>query len=277
MVGRMPDRHRRAVQQPLRELVAESGYSREATYQACVERDVVPTLAWRALNNRHCGFDRERFTYLPGRDTFICPAGHEMRHSSENLRFRQSVYRTVKGTCHRCPLKSSCSPGRAERSITRRWEAVLWEDVERHLQTRHARQLLRRRKTVVEPIIADAKIKHGMVRAQFRGREKMQIQALLTAATLNLKQLVRATRSSVRSGGAGRHSLHQSSLHRARPVPPCELQQARSRPTAPNRGFRTGLILGRSQAEPNTPSATASPRATRPDNDRRCVSLKCLR
>jgi IS5 family transposase len=191
MVGRMLDRHVRAVQRPLRELVADSGYSSEVAYQACVERNVVPTLAWRALNNRHGGFDREQFTYLPERDIFICPAGHEMRHSSENLRFRQSVYRTVKGTCHRCPLKSCCSPGRAERSVTRRWEARLWEEVERHLQTRQARRLLRRRKAVVEPIIADAKIKHGMVRAQFRGREKMQIQALLTAATLNLKQLVR--------------------------------------------------------------------------------------
>jgi len=78
MVGRMLDRHLRAVQRPLRELVADSGYSSEAAYQACVERDVVPTLAWRALNNRHGGFDRERFTYLPERDIFICPAGHEM-------------------------------------------------------------------------------------------------------------------------------------------------------------------------------------------------------
>ncbi len=191
VVGRMLDRHGGAVRRPVRELVADSGYASEAAYLDCVVRGVTPTLAWRALNNRHGGFDRDRFTYLAERDVFVCPAGHEMRHSSENQRFRQSVYRTVKGTCHRCPLKAQCSPGRAERSVTRRWEAGLWERVELHLQTRHARRQLRRRRTIVEPIIADGKDKHGLRRAQFRGRGNMHIQAVLTASVLNIKQLVR--------------------------------------------------------------------------------------
>ena len=190
-VARMLDKHASIVGRPVRELVADSGYSSEVAFQACVERGVTPIFAWRALNNRHGGFDRDRFTYVPERDVFICPAGQPMRHSSENLRFRQSVYRTVKGTCHRCPLKSQCSPGRAERSVTRRWEADLWEEIERNLKTRHARRLLRRRQAVVEPVFADAKEKHGMRRAQFRGRQNMLIQALLTAAVFNIKQLVR--------------------------------------------------------------------------------------
>lgn len=114
-----------------------------------------------------------------------------MHHSNENLRFRQSVYRTIKGTCHRCPLKANCSPGRGERSVTRRWDAGLWEEFELHLTSRRARRHLRRRKVVVEPIIADSKVKHGLDRACFRGRENMLIQALLTASVLNIKQLVR--------------------------------------------------------------------------------------
>ena len=38
---------------------------------------------------------------------------------------------------------------------------------------------------------AVGKDNHGLDRPQFRGRAKMRIQALLTAATLNIKQLVR--------------------------------------------------------------------------------------
>lgn len=49
--------------------------------------------------------------------------------------------------------------------------------------------MLRQRQIVSERIHADAKEKHGFAKAQFRGRAKMQIQALLTAATLNLKKL----------------------------------------------------------------------------------------
>ena len=144
------DKHAMAVKQPARELVADSGYTSEPALKACEKRGLLPTLAWRSTRNRHGGWDRDRFTYVPERDVFICPAGHEMRHSNENLRFRQSVYRTVKGTCHRCPLKASCSPGRAERSVTRRWDAGLWEDFELHLSSRRARRNLRRRKVVVE-------------------------------------------------------------------------------------------------------------------------------
>jgi transposase len=185
------DKHATAVEQPARELVADSGYTSEPALKACEKRGLLPTLAKRSTSNRHGGWDRDRFTYVPERDVFVCPAGHEMHHSNENLRFRQSVYRTVKGTCHRCPLKASCSPGRGERSVTRRWHAGLWEEFELHLSSRRARHHLRRRKVIVEPIIGDSKVKHGLDRACFRGRENMLIQALLTASVLNIKQLVR--------------------------------------------------------------------------------------
>ncbi len=75
--------------------------------------------------------------------------------------------------------------------MTRRWDAGLWEEFELHLTSRRARRLMRRRKVVVEPIIGDCKTKHGLDRARFRGREKMLIQALLTASVVNIKQLVR--------------------------------------------------------------------------------------
>ena len=179
------------MEQQARQLVADSGYTSEPALKACEKRGLTPILAKRSTSNRHGGWDRDRFTYVPERDVFICPAGHEMRHSNENLRFRQSVYRTAKGTCHRCPLKASCSPGRAERSVTRRWDAGLWEEFELHMSSRRARRLIRRRKVVVEPIIGDSKVKHGLDSACFRGREKMLIQALLTASLLNIKQLVR--------------------------------------------------------------------------------------
>jgi len=44
---------------------------------------------------------------------------------------------------------------------------------------------------VSERIMADLKSKHGFERAQFRRRPSVQIQALLSAAVINLKQLVK--------------------------------------------------------------------------------------
>lgn len=60
---------------------------REPALKACEKRGLLPTLARRSTSNRHGGWDRDRFTYVPERDVLVCPAGHAMRHSNENLRF----------------------------------------------------------------------------------------------------------------------------------------------------------------------------------------------
>lgn len=75
------------------------------------------------------------------------------------------------------------------------------EEMQARAQTRHGRRLLMHRQHVCEHINADAKEKHGMHRAQFRVRRKMHIQALLAAATLNLKRLL-ARRPEAQSGMA---------------------------------------------------------------------------
>ena len=114
-----------------------------------------------------------------------------MHHFTDNFQQRQAIYKTKRGTCHACPLKAQCAPGAGERAVIRRWDVDIWEQVEAYLLTRRARRLLKRRQVVSETVFADAKVKHGMDQAQFRGRPKMQIQALLTATAMNLKRLLR--------------------------------------------------------------------------------------
>jgi len=47
------------------------------------------------------------------------------------------------------------------------------------------------RGTILEGIMGQAKIYHGMARARFRGLKKVEIQFLLTATALNLKKMVK--------------------------------------------------------------------------------------
>src|SRR5579884_1162497 len=58
-----------------------------------------------------------------------------------------------------------------------------------------------RRQVVSERIDADAKERHGLARAPLRRRSKAHIQALLTAAAINLKPLA-ARRPRAEAGGA---------------------------------------------------------------------------
>jgi transposase len=184
-------RHELAVGRRPRELVGDRGYGTEAANKACEERGVVATLAMRSFSNAHGSIHRDRFAYVSDRDIFICPAGQEMPRSGENRPVRTSIYRTPRGACAACPLKPECAHGRADRSVSRRWDGDLWEGWQAHLQSRHARHMLRRRQVVSERAFAVGKERHGLGRAQFRGRPNMRIQALMTAAAMNLWQLAR--------------------------------------------------------------------------------------
>jgi len=212
-------RHELAVGRRARELVGDRGYGTAAANQACEERGVTATLAMRSFSNAHGGLQRDQFTFVADRDIFICPTGQELRFSQQNRPFRTNIYRPSRGTCRACPLKPECAPGRAERTVSRRWDGDLWEGWQTHLQSRHARQMLRRRQVVSERAFAVGKERHGLGRAQFRGRSNMRIQALMTAAAMNLSQLARFL--PVRNAGVAAATTSSFPVHGRTHSAPC--------------------------------------------------------
>lgn len=189
-VARALDKHRAVLGRDPRELVGDGGYGSQTSITACVERGVQPLLRVRAASNPHGGLNRAAFTWVPERDLYICPEGKELVRVGESHKRQQTVYSVAPGACQGCPLKAKCSPGMSDRKVTRRWDLAAVEDMEERKNTRRGRRLMNHRQHVCERVNADAKEKHGMRTAQFRGRPKMQIQALLTAATMNLKRLI---------------------------------------------------------------------------------------
>jgi len=192
-VGKMLDKHQQNLGRAPRELVGDSGYGSEAGLRECLVREVQPTLNLRSHRGNKVGlFSPEDFNYIAERDVFICPAGEELHRAAEHFTLGKSVYRPKgKYTCAKCPLKARCTTGRVNRQLMRSWDASILDQARAHLATRQARRKLGRRQVISERIMADLKFKHGFERAQFRGRASVQIQALLTAAVINLKQLVK--------------------------------------------------------------------------------------
>lgn len=202
-IGKMLDKHQQNLGRAPRELVGDSGYGSEAGLRECLVREVQPTLNLRSHSGNKVGlFSPEDFNYIPERDVFICPAGEELHRAAEHFTLGKSVYRPKgKHTCANCPLKARCTTGRANRQLMRSWDASILDEARAHLASRQARRKLGRRQVVSERIMADLKSKHGFERAQFRRRPSVQIQALLTAAVINLKQLVKL-RPEAQSGTA---------------------------------------------------------------------------
>lgn len=188
-LGRMLDKHHDLLQKMPGEVVADSGYGTVAAYADCEQRGVPATLASKPTVNRTGGFHRDEFTYVAERDVYICPAGKELP-----LRVKKNkgvnLYRPDKGTCHGCPLRAKCFTGKGDRIVSRPWNIEVREAMTSKAGSREGKRKLRRRMRI-EPVIGDAKEKHGMGRARHRGRDKVYIQGLITAAVLNIKQLLK--------------------------------------------------------------------------------------
>ena len=66
----------------------------------------------------------------------------------------------------------------------------LFEEVQARMRDPIFGEKMSERMWKIEGLFAEAKDNHGLARAKYRGRAKVQIQAYLTATVQNLKRLV---------------------------------------------------------------------------------------
>jgi hypothetical protein len=77
-----------------------------------------------------------------------------------------------------------------KRYVRRSLDQNLFEEVQARMEEPEFRKKLSERMWKAEGLFAEAKQNHGLSRARYRGRPKVQIQAYLTATAQNLKRLV---------------------------------------------------------------------------------------
>ena len=90
--------------------------------------------------------------------------------------------------------------------------------------TRHSRTRRSERMWKMEGLFAEAKQNHGLSRARYRGRSKVQIQAYLSAIVQNLKRLVAALSFWLTIWRLSRHQMHNPDH------PPCQNANFFNRP-----------------------------------------------
>ena len=131
-------------------------------------------------------------------DRYRCPVGQPLRRMG---RTRMGTplggiqYRADPRACRVCPLKTDSCGTAAARTVTRPGDAGLSERVRGHLAMPQAKRGLRRRGCWSEAANAELKERHGLRRAQYRGRAKAHMQAYGAAIAYNVKKLVAGIRS----------------------------------------------------------------------------------
>lgn len=187
--------HRRRVGRLPRDVVADRRYGTLGIYRYLAQLGIRAAIPQRAGKKRNAGgvWSIRDFRYNAECDTYTCPAGETLARQSVRASERMVAYKAPPGVCRACRFRSQCSPTGKERGLRRSFDRGYLDEAQRWLTTEEGRRRFGQRKVYVETVFALAKDRHGLRRAQWRGRWKVQIQVWLTAAAMNIKKLVRTT------------------------------------------------------------------------------------
>ena len=174
------------------EAVADTAYGSRDVYAFLKQAGVSPSIP-RIRTWSKKRLDPSFFRHDEERDVLLCPQGNTLKRCGATSGNKSDVYRSLRGSCKECPIKSTCARGDS-RSVSFHPddEVLIWAQA--HLDTKEAKLALRKRKIWAETVMADLKGQHNLGRAQFRGGWNMEIQAYLSAAAHNLKKLARESR-----------------------------------------------------------------------------------
>lgn len=173
--------------------VADHLYGSQDCLGHLQEQGIETVIPARQGGNKHGGLSKRQFQYDARQDVYHCPGGQVLTRRRRQRKDGKVFYSATAEACAACPLRGDCvrssSPG-AVRQVTRHDNGYV-ERAEAACDSAHGRRLLRHRQTCIEGLFGQAKTWHGLGLARWRGRAKMHVQLLLTAAVLNLKKLLK--------------------------------------------------------------------------------------
>jgi transposase len=176
--------------------VADRLYGSQACLGYLQGQGIETVIRPRQGGNKHGGFSKRDFTYDTEHDVYHCPAGHVLHRRRRQRRDGKAFYSASPDVCAACPLRSQCVGAKSPQAVRQvtRFDNGYVERAVAACRRPRGRRLLAQRQTCIEGLFGQAKNWHGLRRARWRGRIKMRVQVLLTAAVLNLKKLLEAAR-----------------------------------------------------------------------------------
>ena len=172
-------------------VVADATYGNGEFLQWLMERNITPYMRTRDSIRRKNSplYGPEQFTYQPGSNSYVCPAGQQLNYGGHSARNRTHVYIGTRKRCGACAQKAQCT------SSPLKYLAIHVHEPARQ----RARDLIntpafvdaQRKRKKVEALFAELKNQIGLRRVRLRRLKFVREQFFLAAAAQNIKRLVR--------------------------------------------------------------------------------------
>ena len=169
--------------------VADRGYFNSPEILACHKAGITVTLPKPMTSGAKAEgrFGKQDFVYLPGEDTYRCPAGEHLKYRYSNEEDGKKLRRYWTTACPACPLKSKCTTG-PERRIPR-WEHEHLLDAVQQRLDEDPLAMRRRRETVEHPF-GTLKMRMGATHFLMKTLPKVASEMALHVLAYNLTRVM---------------------------------------------------------------------------------------
>lgn len=172
-------------------VVGDGGYFEGHTLKECEEAGITTYVPVEEKDPANGIFPRRLFQYDEQSDSYICPAGAELKVIKQSARKRKKgtdlkVYGT--SACHGCALRQQCTTSQRGRKIER-WihQGVIDRQAARN---RQQPTILRQRGSLIEHVFGTLKRAMGHTHFLTKGKEKVSTEASLMALSYNFKRVI---------------------------------------------------------------------------------------
>lgn len=142
-------------------------------------------------------YGQDKFIYDHRTDTYICPAGVELKRKSMH-KSRQSIdYAAATKECAKCLQKEQCTRNKSGRTIKRHFRQEDLDWMRGISATASAKRDIKTRQHLMERSFARGK-RYGYDRCRWRGLWRVQIQEYMTAAIQNIQVLLKYGKNPLR-------------------------------------------------------------------------------
>ena len=167
----------------------DAGYKTPWIAKKTLDDGRIPVLPYTKYKGAQDRYKPWEYTYDLASDSFTCPHGEVLRHTTTN-REGKRTYRSTPEKCRNCPNRAKCGANEKGQKVltTHIWQEYL-DLVEQIRKTDLAKDIYAQRKETIERVFADAKEKHAMRYTHHRGLAAVTRWVRLKYAAMNLKKL----------------------------------------------------------------------------------------
>jgi len=177
------------------DITADKGYDNAIEIKKCIDDNIDPIVPRSKKEQPNKDkYSRDMFKYNRETDCYICPNNQELTKSItvQNKKGKINfLYKIASATCKACSLKHKCIPEKTPHKRIFRWEHE--EIIEQHvknMKTKKAKDIVKRRGSIVEHPFGTIKRTLGWDHFLVRGKKKVSGENALIMFTYNFKRLL---------------------------------------------------------------------------------------